>query len=115
MTLAASGVAVSRLNFGPQGRAFTQVRVIEYLPELMSFQSYTELAHSFNVFSQAAGSNAQVAETMPVYHPADFPTYQNGRDVRISAGYVLQLEREFPYDSDVQSLRAEVQAGDRHP
>jgi hypothetical protein len=64
-----------KTTFGPQGRAFMQVRYIYYHPDWMYFRSTAEAL------------NANLGTTFDL--PTDFPEFDHGRDVRVSAGYIL--------------------------
>lgn len=75
--------------FGPQGRAFAQVRYIHYTPSLTSFLSRSEMNAAFNIFSALAGLDAEVDQGVEPFHPVDYPEFDQGRDVRFSAGYVF--------------------------
>jgi hypothetical protein len=65
----------AKINFGPQGRSFVQGRYIHYSPSWILHQSGAAFA------SQYSGL------VLPL--PTDFPQFQSGNDIRISAGYVF--------------------------
>jgi hypothetical protein len=78
-----------KLNFGPQGRAFLQVRYFSYLPGATSFLSDSEQRDAFNGLADLFGSNAEAVQTQVAFHPVDFPEFDGGRDLRVSVGYAL--------------------------
>jgi hypothetical protein len=85
--------AYAKVNVGPQGRGFVQVRYIFYPQPTMTVLSVSEMAAAFNQFSSSVSpTSAAINDAAPhvqAVHPDDFPEFDNGRDVRVSAGYVF--------------------------
>src|SRR5262245_49958568 len=46
----------TKVNFGPQGRAFAQIRYIHYPQGTMNFLSASEMYSAFNSFAQSTGT-----------------------------------------------------------
>lgn len=65
----------AKTAFGPQGRGFLQGRYIYYHKDWLYFRSTAEALNT------TLGTDLEL--------PTDYPDFAGGRDIRISAGYVL--------------------------
>lgn len=86
-SLGVSGYA--KVIFGPQERAFAQVRYIYYPPSTTSLLSASELAQTFGIFAAAVTESPLAVQTSEPYHPDDFPEVRDADELRITAGYVF--------------------------
>jgi hypothetical protein len=70
----------AKYSFGPQGRAFVQVRYIHYAPSLGTL---------LNRSGTFALSTVDLSGLPSIPDFADYPEFDGGRDIRATAGYVF--------------------------
>jgi hypothetical protein len=70
-----------KLSFGPQGRAFIQARYIYYDKGLGYLLNRSDLQNL---------SNVDVGPLPPIPEFTDLPSFNGGRDIRLTAGYVFK-------------------------
>jgi len=72
----------AKYHFGPQGRAFIQGRYTYYGPSFVHLMNRNEMLSHSTV-------DLTAFNLPPIPDIADYPEFDNGRDIRITAGYIF--------------------------